>query len=160
MNLHTVLLNRQSQQTEQDFENNNFVVKGINGYRPIVQRDAYRKPVLIDPITLQVAPSEILSSDYSFVSPSGRYRVDYKRLFKNKHTNQVVSEVECAEWMKEYSLDRLSYDDKEAREIVAERRRSYVEIHPEYFEKYIHTLHNLCQHDNENPQQKSMLLLS
>lgn len=134
---------------EQDFENNNFVVKGINGYRPIVQRDAYRKPVLIDPITLQVAPSEILSSDYSFVSPSGRYRVDYKRLFKNKHTNQVVSEVECAEWMKEYSLDRLSYDDKEAREIVAERRRSYVEIHPEYFEKYIHKKQDEKQREKE-----------
>lgn len=121
---------------EQDFEINNFVIKGVNGYRPIIQMDAYRRPVLIDPITLQVAPSEILSSDYSFISPSGRYRVDYKRLFKNKHTNQIVTEIECYEWMKEYSLDRLSLEDKEAREIVANKRRSYLLTHPDFFERY------------------------
>lgn len=118
---------------EQEFEANNFVVKAVNGYRPIIHRDAYRRPVLIDPITLQVAPQEILSSDYSFVSPSGRYRADFKRLFKNKHTNQIVSEPECFEWMKDYSIDRLSSKDEEGKEKVAAKRRSYVLTHPEYF---------------------------
>lgn len=119
---------------EQDFDAGNFVVKGLNGYRPIIQKDAYCRPVLIDPITLQVAPQEILSSDYSFVSPSGRYRADYKRLFLCKADNKILNEQEKNNWMKSFSMWCISAEEKEK---VSKERRNFYEQHVDFFEEFL-----------------------
>ena len=122
---------------EQEFEAGNFVVRGINGYRPIIHRDAYRRPVLVDPVTLQVAPQEILSSDYSFVSPSGRYSADFKRLFLCKTNNKIMTEEEKNNWMSIYKKNYISTAEK--REKVCSERRNFYDKNIELFEDFLKT---------------------
>ena len=122
------------QGTKEAFGNTNFVIKGLNGYQPIVSFDKYRRPVLRDPVTLSFATPEMLSAEYTFVSPSGRYRALPKKRFRYRATGQVVDNTDRFNIL---SVFRLTVSDKEEREKRIEQRREFLKEHIFLFESYL-----------------------
>lgn len=122
------------QGTKETFDNTNFVIRGLNGYQPIVSFDKYRRPVLRDPVTLSFATPEMLSAKYAFVSPSGRYRTLSKKKFRFIATGEVVDNTEKFNILSKF---RLTVSDKEEREKRIEKRRVFVKEHLELFKSYL-----------------------
>ena len=120
--------------TKETFDNTNFVIKGLNGYQPIISFDRYKRPVLKDPVTLCPATPEVLSAEYAFISPSGRYKTLFSRKFKNKVLGSIVNEAEKANFLSQYDIQYIN--DKEIKERhIANRHRLYDE-HRDYFDCY------------------------
>ena len=70
-------------------------IQNTNGYRPLIELDKFRKPVIIDPITMQISSSTYLSQ-YKFVSPGGRFVVETKTEIEYFHKVRCsnISEIE------------------------------------------------------------------
>lgn len=128
-----VLYNIQ-QDTKETFDNTNFVIKGLNGYQPIISFDRYKHPILKDPVTLCPATPEILSKEYAFVSPSGRYRTLFCRKFKNKVLGTIVDEIEKLNFLSQYRIDYIRGDEIKRQHII--KRQELFDEHKELFESY------------------------
>ena len=146
------------QGTKETFDNTNFVIRGLNGYQPIVSFDKYRRPVLRDPVTLSFATPEMLSAEYTFVSPSGRYRTLSKKKFRNKATNQILDITEKLNYLKQFHVDSWMID-KEIREEHIKNRRKFIDEHIDYFESYLRLydkdekekgIENICTMGDDN----------
>ena len=140
------------QGTKEAFDNTNFIVKGLNGYQPIVSFDRYRRPVLRDPVTLNFATPEMLSAEYAFVSPSGRYRSISKKNFRYKVNGQIVNYTEKFRILAKF---RLAID-KDEREKRIEERREFVKEHIGLFDSYLSAytkkedgIDNICMYMGE-----------
>lgn len=85
-------------------------VKHINGYRPIVKEDKYRRTQIVDPVTMQIINPEY-NSQYDFVSPDGRFYVEnirtykYRRRIKANGIPEEISEEEFKEYRVQYNID-------------------------------------------------------
>lgn len=123
------------QDTKEVFDNTNFVIRGLNGYQPIVSFDKFRRPILKDPVTLSFTTPEILSADYAFISPSGRYRSLSRKRFRNKHNGQIVSLSEKSDFLRAFHIDYVI--DKETKEEHIENRRKFLIEHKDFFEPYL-----------------------
>ena len=132
-----VLYNIQ-QDTKEIFDNTNFVIKGLNGYQPIISFDKYKRPILKDPITLCTATPEILSEEYAFISPSGRYKTLFSRKFKNKISGTSVNELEKSNFLSQYNIDYISNEEIK-RQHIANRHR-LLDEHRDCFESYLTSL--------------------
>lgn len=95
-------------QEEIEFENVTFI-QSSNGYRPLVDFDSYRKPIIKDPVTMQTVPSEYLSQ-YDFVSPDGKYYVKTNKdiEYYHKFLNKNISEQEYINLQKLYNYNRAN----------------------------------------------------
>lgn len=113
--------------TKDIFDNTNFVIRGINGYLPLVSFDKYRCPVLKDPITLSFITPDLFSAEYAFVSPFGRYRTVPKRMFRNKATNRIVNIKEKSNFLDSYRRGKDNIDN----------RRKFFEEHESLFDSYL-----------------------
>lgn len=123
------------QGTKETFDNTNFVIKGLNGYQPIISLDKYRRPILKDPVTLCPATPEILSAEYAFISPSGRYKTLFSRKFKNKVLGTIVNETEKSNFLSQYDIQYIN--DKEIKEQHIANRHRLFDEHRDYFDSYL-----------------------
>lgn len=120
-----------------DFNNNEEIlfstgkfIQNTNGYRPLVEFDKYRKPVIIDPVTLKKAPSAYLT-DYNFISPDGRYRVDQTtdKKYYDKNSNEYISYQKYRELKDNYDFILFKKYTKEEKEKIISRREEYIKEH-------------------------------
>ena len=107
---------------ENVFESMNFV-SHINGYRPMIHLDEYRRPRVIDPLTLNYVDSSQISK-FLFLSPDSTMYADtnlskYIKYF-NKITNAYISEKELVEFRNRFNYP-FAIDEKE--KIVKRKER-------------------------------------
>lgn len=106
--------------TKFDIENSTIGLKdlnsGVNGYKPIIDilNSDSRKPVWVDPITLQRVDSEKLSS-YVFASPDNKYSasINLVRKYYNRLTNSeiTVSEYRHMKELYDWSAGERNSED-------------------------------------------------
>lgn len=120
--------------TYYDFLNNetyNFLsgrfIQHINGYRPLIEIDNYRQARIIDPVTMQIAPSPYLV-DYNFISPGGRYSVKTDRLieYHYKHEIGTITDDRYKELIEMYNFPLHTRISEEAKDIIIERRNIFL----------------------------------
>ena len=99
-----------------EFENTSFIVKGINGYLPLVSFDSCRRPVFVDPVTSNtISPSYL--RDYIFTSP------DKSLYARNNHLEDI--KYFCESTGREISFDEYCnlFSDYNYSEYINECRR-------------------------------------
>ena len=79
-----------------EFDNTSFIIKGINGYLPLVSFDSSRRPVFVDPVTSNIISPSYLR-DYVFSSP------DKSLYARNNHLEDI--KYICESTGKEISFD-------------------------------------------------------
>lgn len=105
-----------------EFDNINFI-QNSNGYRPLIDFDSYRNPVIIDPVTMQSVPSDYLSQ-YQFVSPDGNYYVktDRKIEYYHKILNKQISKNKYDDLCNEYNYSQYNVERLEKRLKILKRK--------------------------------------
>lgn len=111
---------------ESTFPNLSFV-EHVNGYRPLIKNDHWRKPRIIDPITKQEINADFLAN-YNFVSPQGDLLADAEQKIKYFHNGNEINKTEVEKIRRE--LDLLDLCDKET---IIRNRRAYIAEHKSFF---------------------------
>lgn len=125
-----ILVDVQSGEIE-DFENGKYIAH-VNGYRPTFVVDSYRKPRIIDPLTMNFV-EDAQTSKFLFMSPNGEMYADsklndYVKVF-NKISKKYITNDELDSLKKKYDYYSDISDSK--REEVRNNRREFIKVYPQ-----------------------------
>lgn len=124
-----ILVDVQSGEIE-DFENGKYIAH-VNGYRPTFVVDSYRKPRIIDPLTMNFV-EDAQTSKFLFMSPNGEMYADsklndYVKVF-NKMSEKYITNDELDSLKKKYDYYSDISDSK--REEIRNNRREFIKVYP------------------------------
>lgn len=109
-------------------------IRHVNGYMPLVKTDLSRRPVLINPLTMEIINEESLRN-FQFVSPNGCLYAKSDQIIKvyNTLTNNYITLAEVEDLKNKYNDSYLD-NERTKQQKEASRLETY-ELYKEIFDK-------------------------